>query len=152
LATWQHTQDHTTTEKYWERIPEGQGFPGASQNLAGEMQCTLRSHLAYTGARDLAKRSRTSLSNVVLAAYALAVAQVTGIETMVVHSMCANRFDNRWRNIVTSMSQYAAIPLTPKGDLAEHAVHVHRAAMTAYRHGMYDVDTMKPGKPTCTYN
>ena len=154
LATWQRSRAATNT--YWQDFltsGAGRGFPGADPNLAGQMQCTLRSHPAYLGAHDLAARTRTSLSNVVLAAYTFAVAQVTDLDHLVAHSMCANRFHPQWRQTVTSMSQYAPIPLTLLDDLEEHTIQVHRAAMIAYRHSMYDPDTIAAEhKPTCTYN
>lgn len=157
LAVWQRSRPASIT--YWQDVcasGAGRGFPGTDPNLAGQMQCTLRSRPAYLGALDLAARTRTSLSNVVLAAYTLAVAQVTDLDRLVAHSMCANRFHPHWRQTVTSMSQYAAIPLTLVDDLEEHTAQVHRAAMIAYRHSMYDPDVVVANgaehKPTCTYN
>jgi hypothetical protein len=161
LATWQRSQERTraAATAYWQGIfasGDGRGFPGSDPTRTGQMQCTLRSRLAYLGAHELATRTRTSLSNVVLAAYTLAVAQITGITRLVAHSMCANRFHPQWRHTVTSMSQYAAIPLTLLDDLAEQTVQVYRAAMVAYRHSMYDPDTIAgfhaEHEPTCTYN
>jgi hypothetical protein len=149
LATWQHAAQQERTRAsataYWEKVfafGAGGGFPGADPAVAGALRCTLRSRQAYAHANELAARTQTSLSSVVLAAYTLAVAQVTGVDALVAQTMCSNRFIPQWRQVVTSMNQWTAIPLTAVDDLAEHTARVHRAIMTAYRYGMYDVDTV----------
>lgn len=136
----------------------GRGFPGADPALAGTLQCALRSSAALTRARAIAEGTGTSVSTVVLAAYTLAVARVTGVDRLVAESECANRFDPRWRAVVSSMVQRVPIPLTATDDLAEHLDRVHRAAMTAYRRGMYDCDAVallpaaEDYTATCEYN
>lgn len=134
------------------------GFPGVDPARTGALQCVLQSSAAHAHARELAAGTRTSVSSVVLAVYTLAVAQVTGLERLVAESECSNRFDPRWREVVSSMVQPVAIPVTAVDDLADHVTRVHRAAMTAYRRGMYDVDAVAKlpsagdHTATCGYN
>jgi hypothetical protein len=172
LAAWQHDARQERTRAaiaaYWEKVfayGSGDGFPGADPRFHKALRCTLRSRQAHAGAAELASRTATSLSSVVLAAYTLAVARVTGSDALVAKVMCVNRFSPQWRNMVTSMNQWTAAPVTAVDDLAEHAVQVHRAVLTAYRYGMYNVDTVaelraaaarRPGtdshEATCAYN
>jgi Condensation domain len=166
LATWQHAAQQQRTwasaAAHWEKVltfGAGNGFPGADPNVNQGLQCTVRSRVAHAHARELAARTRTSLSSVVLAAYTLAVARVTGVERLVAESMCSNRFRPQWREVVTSMNQWSAAPITAVDDLEEHISRVHRAAMTAYRHSMYDVDAVAglrsstgSHEATCAYN
>lgn len=149
LAAWQHSAQQqrmrAATTAYWEKVfafGPGSGFPGADQRLNRALRGTLRSRLAYLRGMEVASRTNTSLSSVVLAAFTLAVARVAGIESLVSQVMCANRFSPQWRKVVTSMNQWTAAPLMVVDDLAEHSVRVHRAVLTAYRYGMYSVDTV----------
>jgi hypothetical protein len=149
LATWQHAAQQQRTRAavtaYWEKVFDlatGSGFPRADPAGAGALRCAIRSRAAHAHATAVAARTGTSLSSVVLAAYTLAVARVAGTDALVAQAMCANRFAPQWRQVVTTMNQWAAILVEPVDDLAEHATRVHRAVMTSYRYGMYDVDTV----------
>ncbi|HKS99813.1 MAG TPA: condensation domain-containing protein [Rugosimonospora sp.] len=149
LAAWQHDprQERTRVAAagYWEKLfaaGTGTGFPGADPSGSGALRCTIRSRPAYAGAARLAARTGTSVSSVVLAAYTLAVAEVAGVDALVAQTMCSNRFSPQWRQVVTSMNQWTAMPVAAVDDLAEHAALVHRAVLTAYRFGMYNVDTV----------
>jgi hypothetical protein len=165
LALWQRSPEQERTRaaaaERWEHAfatAHGRGFPGTAPKGAGALQCVLQSSTAHERARELANRTRTSLSSVVLGAFTLALARVTGVEGLVAESECANRFHPRWRGVVSSLVQPVPIPVTAVDDLAEHLVRVHRTAMTAYRRGMYDVDGLAalPGAAehaaTCEYN
>ena len=165
LALWQLAPEQEPVRaaaiEHWERIfasAAGCGFPGTDPAGTRKLQYGLRSSAVLGRARDLADRTRTSVPSVVLAAYTLAVARVTGVERLVVESESSNRFNPRWRNVVAPMSQLVPILVTTTDDLAGHATRVHRAAMAAYRRGMYDVDTVLAMRsaagyaPTCRYN
>jgi hypothetical protein len=165
LALWQRAPEQqrawAAAVERWEHTfaaADGQGFPGVDPARTGALQCVLRSSTAHERARGLAARTRTSVSSVVLAVYTLAIAQVTGVERLVVESECSNRFNPRWRTVVSSMVQPVPVPVTAVDDLAEHITRVHHAAMTAYRRGMYDVDTVAAlpsaagHTATCEYN
>jgi hypothetical protein len=136
----------------------GRGFPGADPAGVGTLQYVLQSSAALGRARELAERTRTSVSSVVLAVYTLAIARGTGVDRQVAESDCANRFDPRWRNAVSSMVQRVPIPVSVTDDLIEHITRVHRAGMAAYRRGMYDVDAVAAlpsagdHTATCEYN
>lgn len=165
LALWQRSPAQerawAAAVERWEQTftaADGRGFPGADPANTVALQCVLQSSAAYGHARVLAARTGTSVSSVVLAVYTLAIAQVTGVERLVAESECSNRFHPRWRSVVSSMVQPVPIPVTATDDLAEHITRVHRAAMTAYRRGMYDVDTVAAlpsaadHTATCEYN
>jgi hypothetical protein len=172
LARWQHSAQQERARAaitgYWERVlasGPGSGFPGADPRVAGPLRCTFRSRPAYARGMEVAAQTKTSLSSVVLAAYTLAVARVTGIDEVVAQMMCANRFSPQWREAVTSMNQWTATPVTTVDELAEQAVLVHRGVLTAYRYGMYNVDTVaglraatarrlgiETHEATCAYN
>ncbi|GAA0664587.1 hypothetical protein GCM10010193_14930 [Kitasatospora atroaurantiaca] len=171
LAAWQHAEHRSrqrnAASAHWEKVfTSGRaGYPRADAPATGYLQCTLRSRHARAGARALADRTGTPLSSVVLAAYTFSLARVTGIGLLVAQLMSSNRFLPEWREVVTSMNQWTAAPLAmaPGTGFAEHAALVHRASLAAYRHGMYDVDTVArlrernwphpvPYEATCAFN
>lgn len=159
LATWQYGPQQERSRAaglaYWQKVAGfGPGNAFAATGTAGDgaLRCAIRSHRAYTRGLELAARTRTSLSSVVLAAYTMAVAQVTGHAEVATQLMCANRFSPQWRDVVTSMNQWATAPLTAVDDLGAQAGQVHRAVLTAYRYGSYDVDTVPVFETSTGYN
>ncbi|GAA1083127.1 condensation domain-containing protein [Kitasatospora arboriphila] len=171
LADWQHSEQRARQRNaaaaHWERVfTSGRAaYPRPDGAAAGFLQCTVRSRRARAGAQAIADRAGVPLSAAVLAAYTLSLARTAGLDFVVAQLMSSNRFLPQWRDVVTSMNQWTAAPLAvdPGADLAEHAARTHRAALAAYRHGMYDVDTVAdlcgrswphpvPYEATCAYN
>ncbi|WP_438306840.1 condensation domain-containing protein (plasmid) [Streptomyces sp. HUAS TT11] len=165
LAEWQlapgRERSRAAAVAHWQDViaSGSSGFPGTDPSGRPVLQATVRSHRALRGAQALAERSGTGLSAVVLGAYTLAVARAAGEDAPVVQMMSANRFHPRWRDVVTSMNQWTAARHPVVDDLDEHMRRTHRMSMSAYRHGMVDVDriarmrALSPGhEPTCAFN
>jgi hypothetical protein len=127
-------------------------------------QCTARSRAAYAGAELLARRLSVPLSSVVLAAFAWSAARRAGAGAPVVQLMSSNRFVPPWNTVISSMNQWTAAMLdAPDGEFEPFVRHVHARSLSAYRHGMYDVDEndllrdkVRAGREayeaTCAYN
>jgi hypothetical protein len=78
--------------------------------------------------------------------------------------MSSNRFVPPWNTVISSMNQWTAAMLdAPDGEFEPFVRHVHARSLSAYRHGMYDVDEndllrdkVRAGREayeaTCAYN
>lgn len=124
-------------------LPQAEPSPrGPAADAEPLAMASLHSAAACTAARTLARRLRISTAAVILAAYYMAIFHTTSADRARVRIMSANRFDPRWRELVTSMNQW--IPLVvarpDHQDFPEVAAQVARVSMITCRHGMYDVD------------
>lgn len=141
----------TATEKYWEGLlhdlpPAVFPWPAAAPDDAGRIGAVLRSTRARYALGRAAHRIGTSPHSVLLTLYAIAARQVRGVEDMALTLQSGNRKESPWRNVVSSMNQYAPLPLVGApvtGDFAVLARFMHQASRTAYGHGMYDVDSVR---------
>ncbi|MET0763892.1 MAG: condensation domain-containing protein [Blastococcus sp.] len=134
----------------------------AGDPAAGVVQGTLRSAVLHDRVTRRAAEVGVSLSTVVVAAYARAVAARCDGRPVRVGLMSSNRFGLRWRELVTSMNQWVPLRVEPPdaGLDGRALTELHQAALRAYRVAMYDVDAVRPaalggdaGPPyTCTYN
>jgi hypothetical protein len=169
LARWQRgehgARQNAAALDHWRRVLAAGPAAFPVRDAQRPLQCVLRSRAALAGGRALAQRLGASLPGVVLAAYLRGVAELTERTVLVAQLMSANRFLPRWRSVVTSMNQWTAapVPLRPQDDFEAQVRLVNRAAMTAYRHGMYDVDALsglrrhewphpQPQEATCAFN
>ena len=139
------------TGEYWEgllrdlpadRFP----VPVAAPDDAGRIGTVLRSTRARYALGRAAHRIGVSPHTVLLTLYAVALRQVYGADDLALTLQSGNRKQPPWHTVISSMNQYAPLPLVgapATGDFAVLAKFMHQAARTAYSHGMYDVDRVR---------
>jgi len=182
LARWQRTGAGAARagklRAHWEEVfgltaaslrrgEAGTGVGDATEAEApgdAAFQCVGRSRAAHDAATRLAQRLSVPLSSVVLSAFVRSVARRAGSGALLAQLMSSNRFVPPWSSVVTSMNQWTAVALeAPDGDFGAFVRHVHSRSLSAYRHGMYDVDEIdvlrdkvragrEPYEATCAYN
>jgi len=103
----------------------------------------LRSRHSRAAASKLADQTRTSVASVLLAAYARAIAEVQGVQSIPMRILSANRYEKRWEQCVTSLNQWPPLHIDVGTEsFSELAVRSHTASLLAYLHGMFDPDAI----------
>lgn len=103
----------------------------------------LDSPAMFLAVRTVAERTRTESSTVLLAAYAVAVARITGIHPVVVQPVVSNRFRPGLATVVSPINQTALCLFdVADGTFDEIVGRVRRKTMTAYKFAYYDPDRM----------
>jgi hypothetical protein len=92
-------------------------------------------HLALAAA---AARSRAETGHVLLAAYAIALAGVTGLRPVAVKVLVNNRFRPDCADAVAHLTQPGLCVIDPDGPFDEVVARVYGAATAAYLHGWFD--------------
>jgi hypothetical protein len=112
------------------------------ESPAAAVKATLRSHIAPAAASVKAESLKISVPSLVLAAYCFAVHQITGVDDILVNTMCANRIYSGTAALVSSMNQWALFvsQRTAGESFDQFAQRVHWASLRAYRRGCYDPD------------
>jgi hypothetical protein len=113
-------------------------LPGA--RTSGEsLAVELSSVAAAMAVRQVAARTRTSRSSIVLAAICAVVARRTGYSELVFPLVSSNRFERRLVNYVGSLAEVPIATVEIGGrSFDELAGHTWTTVMEASRHGMYD--------------
>lgn len=143
---WRQRRD--ATARYWDgllRDLPADVFPWPAVGSIGRIGAMLRSSRAKYALGRAAHRLGTSPHTVLLSLYAIAVRQLLGRSDLALTLQSGNRSQPRWRGIVSSMNQYAPVPLVGvpvDGDFGHLTETVHRQSLNAYWHGMYDVDSV----------
>jgi Condensation domain len=103
----------------------------------------LHSRRSRAAASKLAGQTRTSVAAVLLAAYARAIAEVQGVQSIPMRVLSSNRYERRWEQCVTSLNQWAPLHIDVGTEsFGELAVRSHTASLLAYLHGMFDPDAV----------
>lgn len=103
----------------------------------------LRSRHSRAAASKLAGQTGTSVASVLLAAYARAIAEVQGVQSIPMRILSANRYEKRWEQCVTSLNQWAPLHIDVGAEsFGALAVRSHTASLLAYLHGMFDPDAI----------
>jgi hypothetical protein len=112
--------------------------PGA--RASGEsLEVQLSSVAAAMAVRQVAARTRTSRSSVVLAAICAVVARRAGYRELVFPVSCSNRFERHLVNYIGALAQGPTVTVEIGGrGFDELAVHTWTRVMEASRHGRYD--------------
>ncbi|QQQ79492.1 hypothetical protein IOD16_14460 [Saccharothrix sp. 6-C] len=113
-------------------------LPGATRS--GEsLAVELSSPAAAMAVRQVAARTRSSRSSVVLAATCAVLARRTGYRELVFPSLSSNRFERHLVDFVGSLAQGTLVAVDV-GDRSFDALvkHTWAAALEASRHGRYD--------------
>lgn len=133
-------------EKYWRKVLNSgpvRNLPAAApESGQRRIQATLRSHRLAVLASAAARQHGVSRQSLLMAVTAAALAQLVEGNRVMLSVMSANRFDEDWQPLISTMNQL--IPLVcdvdPASSLARHLKLAHIGALLAYRHGSYDVD------------
>lgn len=107
-------------------------------------RATLYSEEALAAARELSSRLRISIQSAVLAAGSLALARLAGTPDITFALMAANRVDERWAQLVSSLNQCAPLTVSVDDDI-EADVYLRETyyqSLAAYQRGSYDVDAL----------
>lgn len=128
---------------YWtDLLRSAPRTPPAAVNDERRVSGTAPLGRASGAVTSVARRERVFPQAVVLALMAVTIARLTGSRRFLLWLMVSNRFEPRWRVIVTSMNQ--AIPIVvevrPGEAFSELLARLQRSSVTAVRHGCYDVD------------
>ncbi|OPG02202.1 condensation domain-containing protein [Microbispora sp. GKU 823] len=89
-------------------------------------------------AHVLARRAGVSTATVLLMAVAMQLRELTGHEVCAITPIVHNRFDDRTRDLVTSLNQLGLFTLGPCGGLAETLVSAYPAVLASYRRARFD--------------
>ncbi len=144
-ARWQPRR--RATHGYWDDLlaalpPEVFPWPpyeGAPRRIEG----TLRSTAAPYQLARAAHRLGVLPQSVLLALTAVAAATAYRQDDVVLTLQASNRYERRWRHLVSSMNQATPLAVAvgrATGPFAEFAQRVHRGGLKAYRHGSYHRD------------
>ncbi|MFG3025010.1 condensation domain-containing protein [Streptomyces sp. NPDC048254] len=118
--------------------------PDQAGQTPGRIEAVLHSPGARRALGTAYRRLGVPPHGILLALTALATAAVTHSPQVVLTLQSSNRFTAPWNGVVSSMNQYVPLPLTigGSGAFATFAKDVQAAALTAYRFGSYDLDTV----------
>jgi hypothetical protein len=113
-------------------------LPGT--RAAGEsLEVALSSVAAAMAVRQVAARTRTSRSSIVLAAICAVIGRRTGYRELVFPVSSSNRFERHLVNYIGALAQGSTVTVgIAERSFDELAVHTWTAVMEASRHGRYD--------------
>ncbi|WP_432920711.1 condensation domain-containing protein [Microbispora sp. CA-135349] len=115
-------------------------------------------------AQVLARRAGVSTATVLLVAVTMQLRELTGHEVCAITPIVHNRFDDRTRDLVTSLNQLGLFTLGPCGSFAETLVSAYPAVLASYRRARFDtlafdamVDRVSADRgvsvfPSCCFN
>ncbi|MBM0274281.1 condensation domain-containing protein [Micromonospora tarensis] len=145
---WRRRRDATT--RYWDgllRDLPADVFPWSTEaGSVGRLGVVLRSARARYALGVAAHRLGASPHNVLLSLYAIAAREMLGLPDLALTLQAGNRSLPRWQGIVSSMNQYAPVPVVGApvgGDFARLTETVSKMSLRAYWHGMYDLDSVR---------
>lgn len=99
---------------------------------------------ALTAAMAVAGRAGVSVQSLLLAVGACVLGRALGRSELTLGLMAANRLDERWAGLVSSLNQCVpvAVRLDPGAEPLSFARDVHLAGLTGYANGSFDVDEL----------
>ncbi|NUS08509.1 MAG: hypothetical protein HOV97_38790 [Nonomuraea sp.] len=138
-----------------------ESWDGATPRFA---RVVLSSPRLDRAARALARRTGVSTSTVLLVAVTMLLRELTGYERCAITPIVHNRFDDRTRDLVTSLDQLGLFTLGRCGTLPETLVTAYPAVLASYRRARYDSPALHamvgrvsaergvPMFPSCCFN
>lgn len=141
-------------------FPEAVGA-GASPRYA---RAVLSSPRLNHAAQVLARRAGVSTATVLLVAVAMLLRELTGHEVAAITPIVHNRFNDRSRDLVTSLNQLGLFTLGPCASLPETLVSAYPSVLASYRRARFDslalnamIDRMSADRgvplfPSCCFN
>jgi Condensation domain len=103
-------------------------------------QLTCTSPAGYRAVRVLAAQAGVSTAPVLLAAFAVAVTELTGVSPAALHMVVNNRFRPGFARSVSAVTQSCPCVIDPSGGFREVITRAFHAAMGAYKNSYYDLD------------
>jgi hypothetical protein len=146
-AAWQNSasgrRQSDASLRYWERmlrsIPPRPLPKSADPREPRHWTGRLRSPALRAAVPLIAERTKTDSSSVLLALYAVALGEVTGVDPVVVWPLVNNRFRPGLADVVCNLVQSGICVLEVEGvAFDEVARRTWRAAITAYKNAYYD--------------
>jgi hypothetical protein len=146
-ARWQRSpagqRQNQQALRYWERLLRtipARRFRGSDDPRQPPLwQARLNSPGMHLAAQVVAARTGTDTSTVLLAAFAVAQAQVTGIDPAVTRVLVSNRFRPGLADVVAPVSQPALCTVDVAGIGFDDVVaRTRRNTMAAYKYAYYD--------------
>jgi hypothetical protein len=134
--------------RYWEgllRAVPARRFSGAAQPRdPASWQVSFKSPAMHLAAQTVAARNGVGLSPVLLAAFAVALARVTGNNPVVTRVMVSNRFRLRLADSMSPVSQPGLCVLDVAGVGFDEAVaQAVQATVGAYKYAYYDPEHLR---------
>ncbi|XVQ81971.1 condensation domain-containing protein [Microbispora siamensis] len=138
--------------------------PVAAGSTPRYARAVLSSPRLNHAAHVLARRAGVSTATVLLVAVAMQLRELTGHEVCAITPIVHNRFDDRTRDLVTSLNQLGLFTLGPCGSLAETLVSAYPAVLASYRRARFDtlafdamIDRLRADRgisvfPSCCFN
>jgi hypothetical protein len=129
--------------RYWEgllrEIPARRLGESADPREPRFWELVFRSRAMHLAMRRIAERTRADTSHVLLAAYAVALARVTGRSPSVTEVVVSNRFRPRCADSVSHLSQPGLCVIdVAETTFDEVVARAWKAATNAYVHGYFD--------------
>jgi hypothetical protein len=129
--------------RYFERlaasVPDRQFSPSADPRQPRFWQVTLDSPAGYRAARVLAAQLGVSTSPVLLAAFAVALTEITGCPSAALHLVVSNRFRPGFAGSVSPVMQSCLCVLEVAGaPFAEVVRRAWQSSLGAYKHAYFD--------------
>jgi condensation domain-containing protein len=146
-ARWQASpagrRQHGQAMRYWERllrtIPARRFRGSEDRRRPRYWQARLSSPGMHLAAQSVAARTGADTSTVLLAAFSVAQARITGINPAVTRVLVSNRFRPRLADVVAPVSQPALCMMDVAGAGFDDAVaRTRRHTMAAYKYAYYD--------------
>jgi hypothetical protein len=108
-------------------------------------RATVYSTPALDAARSLSGELRVSVQSLVLAASVLVLTRLQQKRGMTLALMAANRLDQRWSSLVSSLNQCAPVTVAVDegAELGDFLRGTYYQSLVAYQHGCYDVDALR---------
>lgn len=146
-ASWQQSpagrRQNDASLRYWEGIlrtidPRRFNEP-PDQNQPRYWQAEFNSPAMLPAVRAIAERSGLESSTILLAVFAVALNEITGINPVVVRPMVSNRFRPGLANVVCTLAQAGLCVLDVADASFDEALQrVQRSVMNAYKHAYFD--------------
>jgi hypothetical protein len=131
------------TERLLRALPADmfRGPPGDGQPRS--LHAVYQSPAAYLAVRSVAARTRVSTSSVLLAAFAVVLARLTGSNPVVTQVVVSNRFRPGLADTVSPVNQPCLCVIDAAGMTFDEVVtRAWQSAIGAYKHAYYDPDQM----------
>ncbi|MFI5911032.1 condensation domain-containing protein [Dactylosporangium sp. NPDC051541] len=133
--------------RYWEKVLRAidpQRFPGpVDARTPRHWQARFRSRALHLAAEEIARRTGADRSTVLLTAFAVALAETTGIHPVVVRVVVNNRFRRALAESVSPVSQPALCVLdVADRPFAEAVQLTGQRTLVAYKHAYFDPDDL----------
>jgi hypothetical protein len=135
---------HEASMRYYERtaasVPDCQFAPSGDPRSPRFWQLTLESAAAYRAVRALAARYGLGTTPLVLAAFAVALASLTGGDRVALHLVVSNRFRPGLAGSVSTVAQSCPCVIEVAGaQFAEVGRRAWQSSLGAYKHAYYDL-------------